>query len=255
MTTETDDIVEDRLLDGRVRLRQRRRGYRVGMDAALLAAEVPAMPGEAVLEVGCGVGGVLAALAVRRPGAVLTGLERDTAAADLARENLALNGLESRATIVTGSIADRPKPTPGAAFDWAVANPPFFDDPTRLRAPDPAKAGAWMADDGLGAWLRYLARSLREGGRLVMIHRADRLGDIFAGLGPGMGDVRVRPIHPRADEPASRVLVRATKAAKGPLVLLPPFVLHDAAGGHTEAADALWRGRAELGWNDGRRER
>ena len=37
---------EDRLLDGRVRLRQPARGYRAGMDAALLAAACDARPGQ-----------------------------------------------------------------------------------------------------------------------------------------------------------------------------------------------------------------
>jgi len=36
-----DAVTEDRLLDGAVRLRQAARGYRAGMDAALLADDLP----------------------------------------------------------------------------------------------------------------------------------------------------------------------------------------------------------------------
>ncbi|HRD29600.1 MAG TPA: methyltransferase, partial [Caulobacter sp.] len=46
------DVTEDRLLDGRVSLRQPARGYRAGMDAALLAAACDAAPGARVLDVG-----------------------------------------------------------------------------------------------------------------------------------------------------------------------------------------------------------
>ncbi|HEY0053102.1 MAG TPA: methyltransferase, partial [Caulobacteraceae bacterium] len=49
----------DGLLDGRVRLTQPARGYRAGVDAALLAAACPAAPGERVVEAGCGAGAVL----------------------------------------------------------------------------------------------------------------------------------------------------------------------------------------------------
>ena len=49
----------DALLGGRVRLIQPVRGYRAGMDAALLAAAAPAAPGERVIEAGCGAGAVL----------------------------------------------------------------------------------------------------------------------------------------------------------------------------------------------------
>ncbi|MCX7588227.1 hypothetical protein OUA97_17660, partial [Phenylobacterium sp. 58.2.17] len=50
-------ISEDRLLGGRVLLRQGVRGYRAGMDAALLAAACDAADGARVLEAGCGAGG------------------------------------------------------------------------------------------------------------------------------------------------------------------------------------------------------
>jgi hypothetical protein len=46
------DITEDGLLNGRIRLRQPARGYRAGMDAALLAATCDAGPGERVGEAG-----------------------------------------------------------------------------------------------------------------------------------------------------------------------------------------------------------
>ena len=62
-----DDTTEDRVLDGRVRLRQPARGYRAGLDAALLAAACDARPGERVIEAGCGAGGALLAAAARRP--------------------------------------------------------------------------------------------------------------------------------------------------------------------------------------------
>ncbi|MBA4001466.1 MAG: methyltransferase, partial [Brevundimonas sp.] len=77
-------MTENALLNGRVRLRQPARGYRAGMDAALLAAACPAPPGERVMEAGCGAGAVLMQIAARRPGVALAGLERDPAMAGLA---------------------------------------------------------------------------------------------------------------------------------------------------------------------------
>ena len=65
--TTPPQIVENGLLNGRVRLRQPARGYRAGMDAALLAAAVPALPGQTVVEAGCGAGAVLMQIAARRP--------------------------------------------------------------------------------------------------------------------------------------------------------------------------------------------
>ena len=241
------EAVENALLNGRVRLRQPTRGYRAGMDAALLAAAVPAEPGQRVIEAGCGAGAVLLQIAARRPGVSLTGLERDSAMAALACGNAALNGCE--AEILIGDVAAGFRALDRPPFDWAVSNPPFFDDPDALRAPATEKQGAWMADAGLGAWTRFLLKSVREGGRIVIIHRADRLADLLALLGGTAGSFAVRGVHPHADEPAKRVLVQAIKTGKSPLRLLPPLVLHDRSGAkHTAEAEAILRGEAGLGW-------
>lgn len=247
--TTPPQIVENGLLNGRVRLRQPARGYRAGMDAALLAAAVPALPGQTVIEAGCGAGAVLMQIAARRPGAILTGIERDPAMAALAMENAALNGMEATATIRQGDVAAGFRALGRAPADWAVSNPPFFDDAKALRAPSEGKRGAWMADDGLRAWTGFLLKAVREGGRIVVIHRADRLADLLALLGDKAGSFAIRPVHPFADEPAKRVLVHAVKTGRAPLRLLPPLVLHDREGGkHSAQAEAILRGEAALEW-------
>lgn len=247
--TASLETVDDALLGGRVRLRQPARGYRAGMDAALLAAAVPATPGQTVIEAGCGAGAVLTQIAARRPGVRLTGLERDPAAAALARDNAALNGIADRTTVVTGDVAAGFRALDLPPFDWAIANPPYFDDPAALRAPAPGKQGAWMADDGLAAWTRFLLKAVRENGRIVLIHRTDRLADILALLGTGAGSFAIRPIQPHAEAPAKRVLVLAIKTGKAPLRLLPALVLHDRTGAkHSPEAEAILRGETALGW-------
>jgi tRNA1(Val) A37 N6-methylase TrmN6 len=59
----------------------------------------------------------------------------------------------------------------------------------------------------------------------------------------------VRAIHPFADAPASRVLVRAVKGGRAPLRILPPLILHPREGAkHTPEAEAILRGEADLPW-------
>lgn len=244
-----DVVTEDRLLDGRVRLRQPARGYRAGLDAALLAAACDARPGQRVLEAGCGAGGALLAAAARRPDARFVGVERDPDALALARENIALNGVETRCQAVEGDVAVRFSVLGLEPFDAAMTNPPFFDDPDSLRGPAPDRRAAWMADDGLAAWIGFLSKGVREGGTITLIHRADRLADILALLGEKCGGVQIRPIHPFADAPAKRVLVRAVKTGKAPLRLLPALVLHERGGEkHRPEVEAILRGEADLPW-------
>jgi len=236
-------------LGGRVSLIQAADGYRAGMDAALLAAAVPAKSGERVLEAGCGVGGVLTQIAARRSGVSLTGVERDSVAAGMAVENASLNGLSDRMEAINADVAKGFAALERPRFDWAISNPPFFDDEAALRAPAPAKRGAWIADDGLAVWTRFLTDGVRDGGRIVVIHRADRLADLLALLGEKCGSFAIRPVQPYADQPAKRVLVHAIRSGKAPLRLLPALVLHDRSGAkHAPEAEAILRGEADLGW-------
>ncbi|HXQ17767.1 MAG TPA: methyltransferase [Caulobacteraceae bacterium] len=239
-------VTEDRMLGGRLILRQPAKGYRAGLDAALLAAACDAKPGDQVIEAGCGVGAVMLAAAARRPGASFLGIERDPAALALAKANVIANGLGERVEAVEGDVGGSGA---GRRFDAALSNPPFFDDRAAMRGPHPAKAGAFIADDGLAAWTGYLLGAVRDGGTITVIHRADRLADLLTLLSQRAGSLQVRPVLPYADDPAGRVLVRAVRGGRAPLRLLPALVLHERGGAkHTAEAEAILRGAADLPW-------
>lgn len=232
---------EDRLLGGRVLLRQPADGYRAAIDPVLLAAATPAGEGDRVLDMGCGVGAAALCLAARIPGCLLTGVELQPALAALARINVAANGLEGRMSVIEGDIASVP---PGR-FDRAMANPPFLDRGTA--APDASKAAANMEGEvDLAGWIAAAARALKPRGWLTMIHRADRLDAICAALAPRFGAIAILPVWPREGQPARRVLVRARLGVRSPASLHPGLALHRPEGGFTPAADAILRDAAPL---------
>ena len=84
------------MLGGRLRLRQPRRGHRVGHDAILLAAATGGAYGEHGVDLGAGVGAAGLALAARVPGLRVTLVEIDKALCELARQNVVLNRFEER---------------------------------------------------------------------------------------------------------------------------------------------------------------
>ena len=246
----TDPSQSDAILGGRVRLLQSARGYRAGMDAALLAAACDARPGERVLDLGCGPGAVMLAAAVRRREARFTGVEADTEALALARANIDLNGLSDRMEALSGDVALPFARLGLPRFDAALCNPPFFDDARALRGPAPEKTRAWMAADGLAAWTEFLMKAVRDGGTITIIHRADRLADLLTGLAPQYDSIRIRPVQPRSNTPTNRMIIQTVHGGRAPLALLPPLVLHpDGEGKHTPQADAILRDAAPLDWD------
>ncbi len=240
------DLTEDRLLGGRVRLTQPADGYRAAIDPVLLAAAVEAAPGESVADLGCGVGAAALCLLARVPGVHVVGVEVQAVLADLARRNAEANGHGDDFVVVEASVAASVLP-PGS-FDHVMTNPPFQPAGRGTPPPTTVKARANVEGDvDLPGWIRAAARLLRPKGRLVVIHRPDRLGDLLAALaGRGLGAVRILPLWPAADRPASRVIVSARKGSKAPPELLPGLVLHRDGGGFSDTAETVLRGGAAL---------
>ena len=235
-------LSEDRLLDGRVRLLQLRRGYRVAVDAVLLAAAIEARPDTRVLDLGAGVGAVGLCLAARVAGCHVVGVELQAALARLAERNAALNGVSDRVRTIIHDLAHG-LPVDLGSFDVVATNPPYLPAAVADPSPDPSKALATVESSaGLARWLAVASAAARPGGCLVMIHRRDREDEIVEHLTRlGWGDITIKRLPPVA-----RVLVRARRNDTPSRRDAPPLRLNEPAGGYTAEAEAILRHAAPL---------
>ncbi len=246
------ELTDDAVLGGRLRLKQKKRGHRVGHDAILLAAATAVRAGDRAVDFGSGVGAAGLALAMRVPDVEVTLVELDPELSALSAENIERNGLSERARAVMLDVAASGDDyaaaglTPGSA-DHVLMNPPFHDPSRQNVSPDPGKRLAHAAsDDLLTAWIDAAARLLHSAGSLTLIWRADGLGDVLAALDGRFGGVAVLPVHGRAGQPAIRVLVCGHKGSRAPLMLLPGLILNDKDGKPTAEAEAVLRGAQAL---------
>jgi tRNA1(Val) A37 N6-methylase TrmN6 len=235
------------LLDGRVRLRQPAKGYRVAIDPILLAAATPAAEGDRVLDLGAGVGAAALCLAARVADCRIDCLEAQQAMARLAAENVSANRLDHRIVVHVGDLRRPPPDLPRNGFDVVMTNPPYLAAPAADAPADASKRRATVEEVGLEAWIDAALRFLKPRGRLVVVHRADRLDDLLAAVAGRCGETTLLPLWPRAGEPARRLIVRARKAVRSPAQLLPGLALHAADGRFTPEADAVLRGAGALG--------
>jgi tRNA1(Val) A37 N6-methylase TrmN6 len=247
-----DGLTDDAILGGRLRIRQKRRGHRVGHDAILLAAATGARPGDRAIELGAGVGGAGLALAARVADVEVTLIEVDPELAAIAADNIAANSFAGRVRAVALDVLASADDfaARGVALgtaDHVLMNPPFNNSSRQNVSPDPGRRSAHVgSDDTLAAWVEAAARLLHSAGTLTLIWRADGLADVLAVLGEGFGDIAVLPVHGRAGQPAIRVLVRGRKGSRAPLALLPGLLLNDADGKPTREAEAVMRGGEAL---------
>jgi tRNA1(Val) A37 N6-methylase TrmN6 len=246
------DLTDDAVLGGRLRLKQPRRGHRVGHDAILLAAATAAEPGDHAVDLGAGVGAAGLALAARVPGITATLVEIEPELAALAAENASRNGLADRVRSVVLDVAAPPRAFAAHGLRAGSAarvlmNPPFNDPARQQLSPEARRRFAHAARLPLAVWTRCATRLLRPGGTLTLIWRADGLEEVLATLtAAGLGGLAVRPLHPRPEAAAIRILVAGQKGSAGPLAVLPGLVLNDPAGAPSPAAEAILRHGASL---------
>jgi tRNA1(Val) A37 N6-methylase TrmN6 len=235
-------FTEDRLLSGRIRLKQPAVGYRVAIDPVFLAASVPAEPHQLVLDVGCGAGAAMLCLAARVPHSRVVGLEMQRELVRLAGDNVMLNGLEARASVMIGDLLHPPPRLSPGAFDHVMANPPYSERGYGTPSATAGKSAATVEGDAdLGDWVRFSLAMVRPSGTVTFIHRADRIDTLLGHVAGRAGEIVVFPLWPRQDKPASRILIRMRKQTAAPARLAAGLVLHEADGRFTTAADGVLR--------------
>jgi len=247
-----EDRTDDAVLGGRLRLVQKRRGHRVGHDAILLAAATDAHSGDRAVDLGAGIGAAGLALAIRIPEVTVTLVEIDAELAAIAAENIARNGLAARVSTVTLDVTVSSDGFaavglgPGS-IDRVLMNPPFNTAERQNVSPDPQRRAAHVAPAGaLADWVAAASWLLHSAGTLTLIWRADGLAEVLAALEDRFGGIAVLPVHGGAGQPATRVLVRASKGSRAPLALLPGLLLNDEEGRPTAEAEAILRGGEAL---------
>lgn len=248
---DSDIPAGDAFLGGRLHLVQPPGWQRAGSDAVLLAAAVPAAPGQRVFELGTGSGAAALCLLARVPQLRVVAVELQAEAALAAAANAARNGMAGRLRVICGDgTGARFRRRIGhGLFDHALANPPFFR-PEGRRAADAAArelARAEAGPEGLAAWIATLVHVVRPGGTVTLVHRAERLPDLLAAFPGGDGrGIAVAPLWPRRGAPAKRILLRYVKQSRAAFRLGAGLALHDAGNAYLPAAEAILRDAAPV---------
>lgn len=218
-------------------------GAPLGTDSVLLADFVRCSGAKRGIDLGCASGILSLLLLWREPGLHMTGLELREDAAALARENLARNGLTARGEMLAGDIRAHRSLFRAGSFELAVSNPPYFPPGSGALSPDPARAAArGETDCTLSELCAAAAYLLRTGGRFCLVHRPERLSELFCALSAaGLEPKRLRPVCPRPESAPNLVLVEARRGGKPGLQIEPALVLTDAEGNESEEVRRIYR--------------
>lgn len=236
------DLSCDDFLGGALKLWQPKSGYRIGMDTILLAASVPAISGDKILEAGTGSGGAALSLAKRVSGCHVTGFELQPEMAKLALKNIKYNHLETHVKIIEGCITAPPDELQPESFDHVMVNPPYLEPGTALSPPEKTKGLAHMnSTANLKDWVMFCLSMVKNKGTMSFVFRADRLHELMALLHRRVGNLVLCPLWPREGIVAKRILVQGKKGAHGVTCMTPGIALHSLNERYTSKAEAILR--------------
>jgi len=213
----------------------------------MLAAAVSAKHGDAVCDLGAGVGTASLCLAARIAGLHITAVEIDGQLAALAQTNAERNACAQAYQVLVADVLKRPRALKRQSFRHVLTNPPYHDIARGTRAPEGAKARATSSHAGdLIAWLRFARALAHPQGAVTAIMPPEQIPQALQALSPeGLG-VEIVPLWPKEGTPAKRTIIRVRMNARAPLLMLPGLVLHRHDGKPTEEAEAVLRHAAAL---------
>ena len=156
-----------------------------------------------------------------------------------ARRSVELNDMQDRITVHQGNVKDAGSFLRKDSYDVVVVNPPYFKAPAGHKLnPDRSKAIArHELEINLEEIIAVSAGLLKMKGKMFMVHRPERLGEIINyGFKHDLAVKTVQPFVSRRGQDANLVIVEAVRSGKGDgLVLRDAIEVHEADGSNTPA--------------------
>lgn len=214
-------------------------GLGYGVDAVLLAAfaagetGAKAMKSDAmVADLGSGSGIVGFILCHKMPGVKVVGYDKREGSIDRAGRAAELSDLSDRISFKSADI----KGLSQSGYDAVVTNPPYFKQDAAIpSATDDKFIARHETTANISDWMRTSSNMLGKGGDLYMVHRPDRLADIFTAMrSASIEPKELQFVVPKDGESANIVLIHGIKNAGAELKLLPEIAVHTEDGAYTE---------------------
>lgn len=231
-----NERIDDLMRDG-LKLIQNTDIFCFGMDAVLLSTYAKAGKYDRVLDLGTGNGIIPVLMQSKNPGSTYTALEIQENSADLAIRNVELNNLSDRISVVKGDIKEASRLFGEASFNVVTSNPPYMNENHGIVNPDSAKAIARHEIlCSLEDVVREAGKCLKSKGKMYMVHRPNRLVDIFDTMRRHhLEPKRMRLVYPYVNKAANMVLIEAVKGGNSQLIVEEPLIVYKEDGNYTDA--------------------
>lgn len=193
---------------------QNKDGFCFGIDAVLLSDFAKNIKKDSrVMDLGTGTGIISILLCEKTELKKITGVEVQKEVYDMACRSAKLNNLEDKFEVVNENILNLENIFENNSFDVIVTNPPYKKQNTGITNDDEKKLISRHEILGdLSGFIRISSKLLKDKGEFYMVHRPERLVDIFSLMRKYKIEPKeIRLVFSNEKNPPKMVLVKGVK--------------------------------------------
>jgi tRNA1Val (adenine37-N6)-methyltransferase len=224
---ESLDTIE-LLCDEKLKIVQKKNGYRFSIDAFLLANFVTLKRGERLLDIGTGCGIIPIYIAKRGYTNFMLGVEIQDDLFNLALKNKTLNNI-NQIDFFKGDIKKHAKTLKKTPFNVVVSNPPYTKKGSGRASPGESRYIArYESRLDLSGLLSTAASLLNNKGRFYIIYPTRRLGELVNTAGLNKLELkRLRIVYPHRNEEANLLLAEFIKNSGAGVKIEKPLYIYE----------------------------
>ena len=225
--TAVDETL-DILCNNRLRMIQKKRGYRFSIDAVILANFITLKKHERVLDIGTGCGIIPIYMAVNGKTNSIIGVEIQEELFDVSQKNILINDTPN-VKFIHGDIKYMERELKRTPFHVVVANPPYTKRHTGRKSNQASRVMArYESQIELSTLVSIASSLLFKKGRFYTIYPSKRLGElIYTAKTYRLEPKRMRFIHPSKEKPANLFLAEFIKEGGIEIKVEKPLYIYD----------------------------
>ena len=235
------EIMDDERLDDlnckNLKILQKKDGFCFGMDSVLIANFAKISRKNAIVaDLGTGTGIISILVAGKQNPEKVYAVEIQEELVDIAKRSVKYNDLEKKIDIINADIVGISRGNFNKKFDYVISNPPYKKLNTGLINDNQKKLiSRHEVKCTLKDVVNEASKLLKDKGVFYMVHRPDRLCDIFNAMRENKVEPKeIQLVHSHLEDEANLVLIKGVKCGNPSLKVLKPLIVYNENNEYTE---------------------
>lgn len=242
MELKENERIDDLQCQG-LKIIQNKNEFCFGIDAVLLSDFAKKIKKDAkVVDLCTGTGIIAILLSAKSQAKKIIAVEIQRYIADMARRSVEMNHLTDKIEIINENLLNLKDKIGAGTIDTVTVNPPYkAKNSGIINEKDTKTIARHEISCTLEDIVKESARLLNTGGNLCMVHKVERMTDIFVLFRKyKLEPKRMRLVYSKVDEPATLVLIEGVKGGKPFLKMEAPIYVYKENNTYTDQIEEIY---------------